>query len=296
MASAHDDSTVSAEQALTSEDERYAAVHLNETNETKESAVVEIRRWIEESDNLRMRIDDFFILRFLRTCKFNIEKTKMRMQNYYKQRSDLPEWFMNKDPFQSELQELLNLGLFLPLRKRDNQGRVVIIIRGTRHDPRIHKISDICKIGVLATEMATKNYNAISVYGIALFIDVANPTMRHAVQMRPHVIMNLVHCWQSSYPIRVSVLNIINAPEYVNVVVKIFRSFMNEKMKSRLNVYTQKTMQDCFKDIPVNILPVEYGGTDGTLQELTEYWKNLIEENRDWLISDENDQLIVSKQ
>ncbi|XP_011646580.1 retinol-binding protein pinta-like isoform X2 [Pogonomyrmex barbatus] len=262
MASAHDDSIVRAEQVLTSEDERYAAVHLNETNETKESAVVEIRRWIEESDNLRVRTDDFFILRFLRTCKFNVEKTKMRMQNYYKQRSDLPEWFMNKDPFQSELQELLNMGLFLPLRKRDNQGRVVIIIRGTRHDPRIHKISDICKIGVLATEMATKNYNAISVYGIALFIDVANPTMRHAVQMRPHI----------------------------------FRSFMNEKMKSRLNVYTQKTMQDCFKDIPVNILPVEYGGTDGTLQELTEYWKNLIEENRDWLISDENDQLIVSKQ
>ncbi|TGZ50229.1 Uncharacterized protein DBV15_02078 [Temnothorax longispinosus] len=31
--------------------------------------------------------------------------------------------------------------------------------------------------------------------------------------------------------------------------------------------------------IPANILPVECGGTDSTIQELTEYWKKLIEEN-----------------
>lgn len=28
-------------------------------------------------------------------------------------------------------------------------------------------------------------------------------------------------------------------------------------------------MQNCFKDIPDNILPFEYGGSGGTLQELT---------------------------
>lgn len=44
---------------------------------------------------------------------------------------------------------------------------------------------------------------------------------------------------------------------------------MTEKMQKRLHVYTQKMMQNYFKDIPANILPVEYGGTNGTLQELT---------------------------
>lgn len=45
-----------ARQELTSEDKRYAAAHLNETDETRESAVAEIRRWIEESEDLRVRI------------------------------------------------------------------------------------------------------------------------------------------------------------------------------------------------------------------------------------------------
>lgn len=74
--------------------------------------------------------------------------------------------------------------------------------------------------------------------------------------------------WQSSYPIRMQSINIINAAEYVDIVLRIFKSFMIEKMKNRLHVYSQKATQNSFKDIPVNTLPVEYGGTGGTLQEL----------------------------
>lgn len=59
---------------------------------------------------LNLYADDFLIHRFLRVCKFNLEKTKTRMQNYYKQRSHLTEWYLNQDPFRSELQELLELG------------------------------------------------------------------------------------------------------------------------------------------------------------------------------------------
>jgi len=45
-----------ARQELTSEDKKYAAVHLNETDETRQNAVAEIRRWIEESNDLRAQI------------------------------------------------------------------------------------------------------------------------------------------------------------------------------------------------------------------------------------------------
>ena len=121
---------------------------------------------------------------------------------------------------------------------------------------------------MMAIEIATKNYTAASVYGCSVFIDVANPTIQHALQMRPQIIMNLVYAWQSSYPMRIQSINFINAAKYIEIVLRIFRSFMIEKMKNRLHVYTQSAMQNCFKDIPVNILPIEFGGTDGTLQEL----------------------------
>ncbi|XP_024873771.1 retinol-binding protein pinta-like [Temnothorax curvispinosus] len=289
MASTCSDSVMPhAPQELTEEDKRYAATNLNETDETRENSVAEIKRLIE--NELRIRIDDFLILRFLRVCKFDLEKTNIRIRNYYKQRSNLPEWYMNRDPFRPELQELLELGVFLPLRKPDSEGRLVILVRGTRHDPRRHNISDIVKIGVMATEVAMKYYPAASVYGFASFIDMVNPTVRHILQLRPYILMNLIHAWQSCYPIRIQKINIFNVPAFFNVIVEILKSFMTEKIKNRFNVYSHTT--DCFKDIPAEILPVEYGGTDGTIQELTEYWKKLIEENGGWLThNDENDRI-----
>ncbi|XP_071627562.1 retinol-binding protein pinta-like [Temnothorax longispinosus] len=275
-----------APQELTEENKRYAAANLNETDETRENAVAEIKRWIE--DELRIRIDDFLILRFLRVCKFNLEKTKIRIRNYYKQRSNLPEWYMNRDPFRPELQELLDLGTVLPLRKPDSQGRLVIILYGTRHDPTKHKISDVAKIGMMATEVAMKYYPAGSVYGCVPLIDMVNPTLRHILQLRPYILMNIVHAWQSCYPIRFQKINIFNAPAFFDVIAKILKSFMTEKMKNRFHVYSHTL--DCFEDIPAEILPIEYGGTDGTIQELKEYWKKLIEENCGWL-NDEDDRI-----
>ncbi|XP_011164672.2 retinol-binding protein pinta isoform X2 [Solenopsis invicta] len=245
MANSCGDSIVHhALQELIIEVKRYAAAHLNETDETRENAVANIRRWIEESGNLPAQIgkNDHGLTR-----------------------------------------------LVLPLREPDNQGRLVIIMHCTRHDPRRHEISNIFKIAMAVFEVAMKYYSAASVYGCALFMNVANPTIRHAGQMRPQIIKNIVHAWQSCYPIRVQSINMINAPEYVEIVLKIFRYFMTEKMQNRLHVYTQKMMQNYFKDIPANILPVEYGGTNGTLLELTEYWKKLVEENRDWIMENEND-------
>ncbi|KYN39651.1 Alpha-tocopherol transfer protein [Trachymyrmex septentrionalis] len=274
---------------LTSTDKEYAATHLNETDETRETTIAEIRRWI--NDEMHIQIDDFLILRFLRVCKFNLEKTKTRIQNYYKLRSDLPEWFTNTDPFQPELQELINMGLYLPLRKPDNQGRLVLIVRTTLHNPRIHKESDIFKIGVMMVELAMKNRaiaTSASVYGLSFINDAINPTIHQIFQLgRPSVLKKIAHTWQNCYPMRFQLINVINAPMFLDIPIKIFKSFLSEKINKRLHVYSHM-MQSCFKDIPVDILPVEYGGTGGTIQELIEYWKTLIEENREWFISNKN--------
>ncbi|KYN05827.1 PREDICTED: alpha-tocopherol transfer protein-like [Cyphomyrmex costatus] len=284
----HNDNIVDyVSQELTNEDKKYAAEYLNETDETRENAVSEIKLWIE--NELRIQIDDFLILRFLRVGKFNLEKTKIRIRNYYKQRSNLPEWFTNKNPFQPKVQEYLNLGMFLPLLKPDNQGRLILLIRGTLNDPRIHNIADMSKACMLTIELAVKFYPAASVYGIVSLIDMIDPTIRHILQFGPHTIMNIIHTWQSCYPMRYQAFNVFNVPKFFNVIINLAKSFMTKKLKDRFHVYADNL--ECFKDIPANILPVEYGGTAGTCQELTEYWKKAIEENSDWLTKDDNVQI-----
>ncbi|XP_029166218.1 uncharacterized protein LOC114937027 isoform X1 [Nylanderia fulva] len=114
------------------------------------------------------------------------------------------------------------------LRKLDDQGRLVIIIRFA-HDP-------------------------------------------HAITVAEAV--------KGCYPTRMKLLNYINVPGYANLFLELTKLFLNKKLRERFHFYSRQTAHDCFKDMPVNILPVEYGGTD-------EYWKKVIEENREWLINDE---------
>lgn len=48
-------------------------------------------------------------------------------------RMERVEWFANRDPFRPEIQELLDLGVFLPLKQKDDQNRQVFIIRKSEH-------------------------------------------------------------------------------------------------------------------------------------------------------------------
>lgn len=45
-------------------------------------------------------------------------------------------------------------------------------------------------------------------------------------------------------------------------------------------------MESLHKEIPIELLPVEYGGQNGTIQDLIQYWENKIIEYRDYLIEE----------
>lgn len=47
-------------------------------------------------------------------------------------------------------------------------------------------------------------------------------------------------------------------------------------------------MEAMHKHIPKNLLPVEYGGENGTIQDLIEYWEKKVLSYRDFLIEDDS--------
>lgn len=119
----------------------------------------------------------------------------------------------------------------------------------------------------MATEVAMKLYPAASVYGCTFVVDVVSPSIDLILQIRPYIIKNWVQLWQSCYPMRYRMIAIFNAPTIFDVIVKIAKSFMTEKLRNRFHVSSH--MPHYFNDIPPDALPVEYGGTGETCQELT---------------------------
>ncbi|XP_076630030.1 retinol-binding protein pinta [Colletes latitarsis] len=279
---------------LSAEEKAYMAVHLNETDDIRPAKIAELREYIMENDDLRAPIDDFSILRFLRASKFNVEKAKCRLRNYYKQRSNLPEWYSNRDPFLPQLQELFDIGVFVPLRKLDNEGRMVVIVRAAAHTPAKHKMADMLKASLMVLDLALRDHESVTIHGITAILDIAGMSYEHVLQLPPSVIKNLVHAWQGCYPVRIYSLDFINAHRLINTVLNIFRRFMNAKLKQRVHIHARGKLK-LYETLPIDILPEEYGGTNGTVKELCEYWKQAVEENREWFAKEEKYKLTLIK-
>lgn len=65
---------------------------------------------------------------------------------FYVMRAERTEWFDNRDPFSPEILELLELGVFLPLKVKDSENRQIFVIRTAVHDPKKHSQNDVFKV------------------------------------------------------------------------------------------------------------------------------------------------------
>ncbi|XP_046383324.1 retinol-binding protein pinta-like isoform X2 [Ischnura elegans] len=270
------------------EDARLCAEkELGEDADKREELIREVQEWLKrEAAYLRARTDDLSVLKFLRGCKFDRVATQTKLRNFYEMRAKVPEWYSKRDPELPEVQEMLKMGTFLPLLDKNDRGQQVVLIRAAVHDPRKHQQNDLFKTSNMLVDLMVHEDELISVYGVVAIVDLKGVSLGHALQMTPSIIWKAVHAWQDCYPVRIKSMNFINAPSYVDVVLNVFRKFMTKKMAKRILVHGYN-IQSLHKVVSPEILPKEYGGTKGKLEELIGYWKKVAMEKREWFIAEE---------
>ncbi|XP_044743838.1 retinol-binding protein pinta [Chrysoperla carnea] len=270
---------------LSDADLEYLRQHFDETDESRERNVNEIRTWIEENGNFFLaRTDYVWILSFLRGCKYDIEKTKKKIHSHLKLKESAPEWFQNRNPNLPELKELFKVGVFIPLRERDSENRLVCIVRAGAHNPYKHKQDNVFKISKMILEAAIQEMEAVTIYGVVVVVDMANVAMGHAIQLTPSRIKKAVTAWENYY-VKPKQMNFIKAPSYINVILNVFKSFMSTKLKNRVHIYNDSVPLDTV--VEKRILPKDYGGDGRNLQELQDYWHEKCLNLTEWFADDE---------
>ncbi|EDW16154.1 retinol-binding protein pinta [Drosophila mojavensis] len=214
---------------------------------------------------------------FLRTCKFDVERTKSKLKTFYQMRAERTEWFDNCDPMLPEIQELLTLGVFLPVDGVDEQQRKVVIIRTAAHDPKRHSQNNVFKTSKMILDLLLKFEPDNCARGIVAIMDMQGVQLGHALQLNPKLIKRSVESW-TAYPCQPKLLEFTNAPRHVNLFLNTFRVFMTTKIRSRVVVRREGTMVKC-KQLPKNL-----GGQGPTYKELAMKWKRLLEQNADFYV------------
>lgn len=189
------------------------------------------------------------------------------------------EWFWDRDPFAADVQELLNMGVFLPLPDKDEHNRPIVIIRTCAHDPKKHSQNLVLKVSKMVLDILLYMEPEVSKVGIMAIFDMTGVSLGHGLQMTPMHIKKSVESW-SAYPCKPKMLEFVNVPTHVNIVLNTFRFFMTPKMKSRMIVRKSTSQLN-------SNLPKDLGGKGQTYSELAAKWKKIVEKNVEFFEEDE---------
>jgi hypothetical protein len=87
-----------------------AREELNETPERVEQDLATIRDWLIHTPHLNARTDDQFLVPFMRSCKFQLERMKEKLDRYYSARASIPGFNAHPDPREDLMEKLLKAG------------------------------------------------------------------------------------------------------------------------------------------------------------------------------------------
>lgn len=126
--------------------------------------------------------DDRFLLRFLRSKKFDVQRSYAVYENYQQFFREHPEIATGLDP--KSVRHVWDAGIVGGLKERDLQGRSVIVTFPGRWDPALHALEDVLRALVLQLEyMITSEETQVN--GFVLVADFTGFSLYHVRCLKP---------------------------------------------------------------------------------------------------------------
>uniref|UniRef100_A0A1B6M4B2 CRAL-TRIO domain-containing protein n=1 Tax=Graphocephala atropunctata TaxID=36148 RepID=A0A1B6M4B2_9HEMI len=273
-----------------------AFVELNESPEVAVEALHELKLRIAEDADLHACTDDTFLLRFLRARKFDTTKAFALLQRYYLMKLECPDLFRTPRP--SEKTHVLEMQAQCVLDDRDHNGSRVYIFRvgkikksvttlaavkksQARTGPNTSSavegpekcdtsritVEDVFSTNVLALEHIVREPES-QVAGITVIVDMTGfGLQQHAKFLSPYYARRTVDVIQETFPLRFKGFHVINQPFYFDAVFAVLKPFLKEKIRQRIYLHG-KDLSSLHSYVDANILPAEYGGIQGELDNM----------------------------
>lgn len=125
----------------------------------------------------------------------------------------------------------------------------------------------------------------LSIKGMVIISDLEGATAAHLTLFNISIMKKLITMMESAFPMKPKAEHILNMPSIFESLFQMMQGLQKEKMRARTRVHLAGDLSALQEDLGTDILPAEYGGTNGTLAELTEYWKAAVTAHRPTLVS-----------
>ncbi|XP_021573767.1 alpha-tocopherol transfer protein [Carlito syrichta] len=201
------------------------------------------------------------------------------LKNYYKWRAECPE--ISADLHPRSILGLLKAGYHGVLRSRDPTGSKVLIYRIAHWDPKVFTAYDVFRVSLITSELIVREVETQR-NGIKAIFDLEGWQFSHAFQITPSVAKKIAAVLTDSFPLKVRGIHLINEPVIFHAVFSMIKPFLTEKIKERMHMHGNNYKQSLLQHFP-DILPLEYGGEEFSMEDICQEWTNFIMKSEDYL-------------
>uniref|UniRef100_A0A2A4J6B5 CRAL-TRIO domain-containing protein n=1 Tax=Heliothis virescens TaxID=7102 RepID=A0A2A4J6B5_HELVI len=233
-----------------------------------EEAIKILEDWIQKQDHIiKKDFGKIYLEKTLISCKGSVEKSKKQIDRLCTLKTLVPKFF-NKYHVKTELQHLLNLASFTPLPTVTKDYYRVICIKINNKDLLAESFMQYYQYNIILTEYI-KAHDYVN--GFIIVSDYRQVNMFDLVsKMNTVDLQQFVTILIEGYGARLKGIHLLTDSKAVDLFVKIMKQFLSEKIGNRVHV--QPTLESLHEMVPKEILPVEYGGEERSIDKLNEEW------------------------
>ncbi|KAF5284661.1 hypothetical protein FQR65_LT13492 [Abscondita terminalis] len=243
--------------------------------------------WLKTQSHLPEIFDEGVIKRFLLLNKCRIEIVKKKIDMYYTVRSMIPEFYCH-NPNGPTMQKVMDTIYFVPL-------------------PKLTK--DFCRIVIVkAKDLNVENFDAVAFIAHTLNVaefrlrqdfyhkeiqmyDLGGLKLGHLTKFTPSLIKKISFVvevvtipvalkffssmfffpFQKVFSNIIAAIHLVNVPNFIDTFFVVLKKTLNPKLAERLFVH--KDCESLLKTVSKDVLPIDYGGCEKNLDELSEEWR-----------------------
>uniref|UniRef100_A0A0K8UR17 Alpha-tocopherol transfer protein-like n=1 Tax=Bactrocera latifrons TaxID=174628 RepID=A0A0K8UR17_BACLA len=242
-----------------------ARTNCNENPDTVVEHIEVIKEWIRKSPHLKASNNPQLILAFLRRCKFNLEDTKKRIDNYYAMKNEYHDVLCERE-LSDELIEFYRTGIHvIPKKPIAHDGPAVMISQYCKIDLKKSNPRLAFKLLFILFETLAMESDNASIVGLTYIIDCRDVGLHLMTQFEPSTLKKGYIVAEDCMPLKLKEVHLINMRREGVSVFNFLSSLLPNSMHFKFVAH--KKAEDLLECIPRDAVTVEYGGNNGYLTE-----------------------------
>lgn len=165
-------------------------------------------------------------------------------------------------------------------------GPVISIIRVAAYDINKYSFPEIIKVGTMIGDIQFMEEDNCTVSGMVEIMDMTDVTLNHLFHLNPSFLKKCSAYSDEAMPLRHKGIHFVCTIPQFEGAYNTLKSLMGNKDNRKIQIHGSD-MEGLYKFVPKEYLPVEYGGTNGTIEEIIQYWSKKVMESRDFFVEEQ---------